>query len=187
MGAPPQTAYPSQPIFSDGPHDSSQGTGSEHTAERIEFKEFKVERKSYEPQNGDPRNNLRDAEVAEVLAKQSIPFPVIKLESEEMKNENNDVEQEEIGESKYLFGTRLLFVKEYDEDMLVVRENRSYGQSDFDSYVAANVDKEWNHIQKLLRTSHKHLPQQHKDPVQALSDIFVEIYKRQFEEDQETN
>ena len=60
---------------------------------------------------------MRDAEVADVLSKQSIPFPIIKLEEE--KNEDE--------ESKYLFGTRLLFVKEYDEDLLMVRENRSYG------------------------------------------------------------
>ena len=37
-----QASKANQPLFSDGPQES----GSEHTAERIEFK---VERKSYEP------------------------------------------------------------------------------------------------------------------------------------------
>ena len=65
----------------------------------------------------------------------------------------------------YLFGTKCIFVTAMDGgQILVVKEEGSYGEIDFQSFIANNKDAEWSAIQRMLKTTHAHL-QERDDPV----------------------
>ena len=60
----------------------------------------------------------------------------------------------------------------------MVREYKNHGDEHFNSYMATQVEPELEKIKGLLRTTHQNLLS-HRDPIQALSDKFVEIYKKE--------
>ena len=63
-------------------------------------------------------------------------------------------EDEEQGGAWYVFGTKCLLVREYDDDLLMVREFRSHSDEGLLAYLSANVEAEYKHVQSMLRTSH---------------------------------
>ena len=61
-------------------------------------------------------------------------------------------------------------------EILVVKEKKGGGdEMDFGSYVAKNKDEQWNHIQRMLKSTHAHL-QKKEDPVEALADEMQGIW-----------
>ena len=97
----------------------------------------------------------------------SLPFPFAKI--------CNDEEQ---GGAWWIFGTKCLLVREYDDDLLSVREYKGHGDEAFNSYLAREIEPEYKKIQSLLRTNKQHLLRR-TSPIKALSDEFIQIYKRE--------
>jgi len=66
----------------------------------------------------------------------SLPFVVKKIRKAADKEGNY-----------YLFGTKCILVTAMDGgDILVVKEEKSFGEIDFKSFVAKNKDSEWSNI-----------------------------------------
>jgi len=80
-----------------------------------------------------------DSRVIQDLSEVSLPFPMTKIAK--------DTEQ---GGSWYIFGTKCLLVREYDDDFLMVREFGSYSDEHFNAYISAQCEAEWLHVQSLL-------------------------------------
>ena len=81
----------------------------------------------------------------------------------------------------YLFGTKCILVTAMDGgDILVVKEEKSHGEMDFQSYISKNRDAEWNHIKRMLKTTHANL-QSEEDPVKALGEVFEKIWLKELE------
>lgn len=81
----------------------------------------------------------------------------------------------------YLFGTKCILVTAMDGgDILVVKEEKSHGEIDFQSYISKNRDAEWNHIKRMLKTTHANL-QGEDDPVKALSEVFEKIWLKELD------
>ena len=99
----------------------------------------------------------------------SLPFVVKKIK----KAENQDG-------NYYLFGTKCILVTKQDDDTLVVQEEKSYGQIDFQSFIAKNKDQEWVKIKRMLKGTHTHL-QQKDDPVLAICEMMEEMWLKQLE------
>lgn len=55
-------------------------------------------------------------------------------------------------------------MREYDEDVLMLREYKGYSDEHFRAYVQAQTEAEWKHIQMLLQTTFQHLLKE-EDPV----------------------
>jgi len=75
-----------------------------------------------------------------------------------------------------VFGSKLILIKEYDEDLLSVREYKSHSDEHFNDYMAGHVERQYEHLQSLLRTSKQHLLKK-ADPMQALTEEFIKMYK----------
>ena len=54
----------------------------------------------------------------------------------------------------YVFGTKCLLIREYDDDLLWLQEYRSHGNEHFNVYMQAQRSLMKQHMQQLLRTSH---------------------------------
>jgi len=105
-------------------------------------------RGSYAPQAIDPSSHFLDARIVENLQETSLPFPLRKLAI------NNDQEE---GGAWYIFGTRLVLIREYDEDVLQLQEYKSSAPEELMAYLGGQQESEWNKIQNLLRTKFQHL------------------------------
>ena len=100
----------------------------------------------------------------------SLPFVVKKIRKAEEKDGNY-----------YLFGTKCILVTAMDGgEILVVKEEKSFGEIDFQSFVAKNKDSEWNNIQRMLKTTHAYL-QEKPDPVQGLCEVMEELWLKQLD------
>lgn len=122
----------------DGPEEEYKGTRNQ-IRPRVNHK---FERMSFAPQGIDPRTDMVDARIIEDLNDISLPFPMQKF----CPDKENDG-------AWYVFGTKAVLVREYDEDVLMLREYKSYSDEHFKSYVGAQVEAEWKHIQMLLQTT----------------------------------
>lgn len=74
-----------------------------------------------------------------------------------------------------MFGSKLVLIKEYDEDLLMLREYKSHSDVGFNDYVTSHVESQYEHMQSLLRTSKQHLLKK-ADPMQALTQEFIKMY-----------
>ena len=119
------------------------------------------------PQGVNPREDEIDTRVMDDLKDYSLPFPFVKI--------CNDDEQ---GGGWWVFGTKLVLVREYDDDLLMVREYKSHGDENFGSYLASQIEPERTKIESLLRTTKQNLLR-HSDPVKAISQEFIKIYKKE--------
>ena len=109
---------------------------------------YVFERGSYAPQGVEPNYEFLDSRIVENLQEASIPFPIRKM----MKNRD-----EEEGGAWYIFGTRLVLIREYDDETLMLKEYKSASDQSFDAYIASETEPEWRKIQNLLRTRFQHL------------------------------
>ena len=87
--------------------------------------DYVFERQSYQVQNVQPKDDFLDSRLISDLAEVSIPFPMRKI-----------CESEEQGGAWYVFGTKCILIREYDQDLLMVREYKSHGDEHFNSYMA---------------------------------------------------
>lgn len=85
---------------------------------------------------------MLDGRVMADLAEYSLPFPFAKI--------CNDTEN---GGGWWIFGTKCLLVREYDDDLLMVKEYKGHSDEHFNSYMATQVELEYQKIQGLLRTT----------------------------------
>ena len=125
------------------------------------------QRGSYAPQGVEPNYHFLDSRIVADLQEASVPFPIRKL------RENANTEE---GGAWYIFGTRLVLIREYDEDTLMLKEYKSASNQSFEAYVAGETESEWNKIQNLLRSRFQHLLNE-QDPVEALVNEFEKTYE----------
>ena len=59
----------------------------------------------------------------------------------------------DMGGSWYVFGTKCILVREYDDDLLWLREYKSEGDEHFNVWMETQRDVQKRHMQMLLRTS----------------------------------
>ena len=78
-----------------------------------------------------------DSRIVADLQEASLPFPLRKL----AENPNKDE-----GGAWYIFGTRMVLIREYDDDRLMLKEYRSASDQDFEAYLADQTETEWNKI-----------------------------------------
>ena len=86
-----------------------------------------------------------DSRLVADLQEYSIPFPVRKI-----------ARHPEEG-AWYVFGTKLLQIREYDDDLLSVKEYMSHSDESFPSYISINMETMLQDMQQKLRTTHQHL------------------------------
>jgi hypothetical protein len=65
----------------------------------------------------------------------SLPFPLLKVR-EDTKSEG----------AWYVFGTKLVLISEYDDDLLKLREYQSHSDEHFNAYMESKVEDEYKHI-----------------------------------------
>jgi len=94
-----------------------------------------------------------DSRINNDLQEVSLPVPLRKL----VRNKDDDG-------AWYIFGTKLILIQEFDDELLSVKEWKSHGEHNFMSYFASQSEPEWTKIQNMLRTSHQHLLS-HANPV----------------------
>lgn len=72
-----------------------------------------------------PRSDFLDSRVVQEMSSLSMPFPLVKIK--------DDAQEEG---AWYVFGSKLILIKEYDEDLLMLREYKSHSDEHFNDYMA---------------------------------------------------
>ena len=89
--------------------------------------DYVFERGSYAPQGVEPNYHFLDSRIVNDLQEISLPFPLRKI-----------AVNSEGGGAWYVFGTKLLLIREYDEDLLMIREYKSHSDEHFNAYIESN-------------------------------------------------
>ncbi len=161
-----RTKFASQQIRTGG--DASAATGPPMQRPRDDY-EF--QRGSYAPQGVDPRSDFLDSRLVQEMSSLSLPFSLVKIR-DDPKTEG----------AWYVFGTKLVLISEYDDDLLKIREYQSKSDEHFNDYMQTHIESQYKHIQQMLRTTKQHLLKKN-DPIQALSEDFVKMYTEILEND----
>ena len=96
--------------------------------------DYVFEVQEYALQGVVPKSLVLDARVVEDMKHVALPFPMKKLCDDDEVGEDG----EPVG-AWYVFGTKLIYVSELDDDVLQVREYKSHGDVMFSSYISAEV------------------------------------------------
>ena len=80
----------------------------------------------------EPNYHFLDSRIVNDLQEISLPFPLRKI-----------AVNSEGGGAWYVFGTKLLLIREYDEDLLMIREYKSHSDEHFNAYIESNGESQW--------------------------------------------
>lgn len=97
--------------------------------------DYVFQRGSYAPQGVDPRSDFLDSRLVQEMSSISLPFSFVKVK-DDSKTEG----------AWYVFGTKLVLISEYDEDLLKIREYQSHSDEHFNDYMQSHIESQYKHI-----------------------------------------